>query len=83
MLDDKTVEDDSCIFSRTNDDSAPGEIQSVRCTFDVVIAVIACNAKGDDDIMGEFFRSGVTLNSTWVGGGKSKLNEAWRDFSNW
>ena len=71
VLDDKTVEDDSCIFVCTNNDSAPGEIQSVRCTFDVVMAnVIACDVKGetiDDDTMGEFFRSGVTMTKENVG----------------
>ena len=64
VLDDKTLEDDSCMFVST-EDSAPGAILSVRCTFDVVVGnVEACDLNGetiDDDTMGGFFESGVTM----------------------
>ena len=54
VLDDRTVEDDTCIFVYTDDS---GEIQSLRCTFDVVMWNIICCDLGEsvDDPMGEFF----------------------------
>ena len=61
VLDDKTVEDDTCIFVCTDDS---GEIQSLRCTFDLVMwNFIGCHELNEsvDDNMGYFIKSGATM----------------------
>jgi hypothetical protein len=96
VLDDETVEDHTCIFVCTQD-SAPGEIQSLRCTFDLAMQnVISCDFQGhsiEEGTMGNFMRSGVTMTKEnlklvmdgglYIEGGEVKLDQAWRDFRNW
>ncbi|KAF8959799.1 hypothetical protein BDZ97DRAFT_1922595 [Flammula alnicola] len=64
VLDGESAEDDSCIFVCTQD-SAPGEIHSLRCEFDVALLnAVACDIQGEsieEGSMGSFMRSGVTM----------------------
>jgi hypothetical protein len=78
-------------------DSAPGEIHSLRCEFELAYQnVTACDLQGhsiEEGITGSFMRSGVTMTEEnynvasngglYIEGGEVKLNQAWRDFSNW
>jgi len=97
VIDDETREDDSCIFVCTQD-SAPGEIQgSLRCGFEVALQnVVACGVQGksiEEGLMGSFMRSGMTMTKEnlklaqdgglYIEDGEVKLDQAWRDFSNW
>ncbi|KAF8187772.1 hypothetical protein BJ912DRAFT_418928 [Pholiota molesta] len=75
VLDNKSIEDDSCIFVCTIEDeinsdpeetdSAPEEIQSLRCVFELAYQnVIACDIQGrsiEDNGNGCWMRSGVTM----------------------
>ena len=46
VIDDESTEDDSCIFVCTQD-SAPGEIHSLRCGFELALQnVVACDVQG-------------------------------------
>lgn len=96
MLDDKSTEDDSCIFVCTQDEEAPGEIHSLRCEFDVALEnAVACHfgQSIEEGSLGCFMRSGVTMTKEnlklaqnggcYIEGGEVKVNQAWRDFSNW
>lgn len=64
VIDDESTEDDSCIFVCTQD-SAPGEIHSLRCDFEVALQnVVACGVQGksiEEGLMGSFMRSGMTM----------------------
>ncbi|KAF8899802.1 hypothetical protein CPB84DRAFT_1780012 [Gymnopilus junonius] len=96
VLDNKTTEDDSCIFVSTLD-SAPGEIHSLRCNFDVaMINVTSCDIQGEsieEGATGNFMRSGVTMTrenlrlvtngGIYIENGEVMIDEAWRNFHNW
>jgi len=96
VIDDESTEDDTCIFVSTLD-SAPGEIHSLRCGFEVALLnVIACDIQEqsiEEGFMGSYMRSGMTMTKEnlklamdgglYIEGGEVKLNQAWRDFSNW
>ena len=64
VIDDKSTEDNSCIFVCTQD-STPGEIHSLRCGFEVALEnVVVCDVQGrsmEEGLMGSFMRSGVTM----------------------
>jgi hypothetical protein len=96
LLDDESTEDNSCIFVCTQD-SAPGEIHSLRCVFELAYHnVIACDIQGhsiEEATMGCFMRSGVTMTQEnmklvdsgglYIEDGEVKLDHAWRDFGDW
>ena len=96
MIDDESTEDDSCIFVCTQN-SALGEIHSLRCGFEVALEnVVVCDVEGrpmEEGLMGSFMRSGVTMTKDnlklaqdgglYIEGGEVKLNQVWRDFRNW
>jgi hypothetical protein len=95
VIDDESTEDDSCIFVCTRD-SAPGEIHSLRCGFELALQnVVTCDVQGrsiEEGLMGSFMRSGVTMTKgnlklaqdggLYIEDGEVKLDQAWRDFSN-
>jgi hypothetical protein len=95
VIDDESTEDHSCIFVCTQD-SAPGEIHSLRCGFEVALQnVVACDIQGEsieEGLLGSFMRSGVTMTKEnlklaedgglYIEDGEVKLDQAWRDFSN-
>jgi hypothetical protein len=96
VLDDKSIEEETC-FVVSNLDSAPGEIHSLRCTFDLGLQVAVVNHHGGDSFeegsWGNFMRSGVTMtnenvklvesNGCYIEGGEVKVDQAWRDFCQW
>ncbi|KAG6816169.1 hypothetical protein H0H87_008093 [Tephrocybe sp. NHM501043] len=96
VLDDQTLEDNSCVFV-CNQDAAPGEIHSLRCTFDLAVQnAIACDLLGisiEDGALGCFMRSGVTMTKAnlelvnngglYFEGGEVKLDQYWRDLGEW
>jgi len=96
VIDDKSTEDNSCVFVCTQD-SAPGEIHSLRCSFEVALEnVVVCDVQGrsmEEGLMGSFMRSGVTMTKEnlklaqdgglYIEGGEVKLDQTWRDFSDW
>jgi hypothetical protein len=83
VLDNKSIEDNSCVFVCTID-SAPEEIHSLRCVFELAIQnVIACDNQGrsiEDNGNGYFMRSGVTktVDDEWLyfEDGEVKLDQA-------
>ena len=96
VIDEKSTEDNSCIFVCTHY-SAPGEMHSLRCGFELALQnVFTCDVQGrsiEEGLTGSFMRSGVTMTKEnqklaqnrglYIEGGEVKLNQAWRDFSNW
>jgi len=91
VLDDKSTEDNSCVFVCTQD-SAPGEIESLRCEFDVALdnAVVCDMGQSiEEGSMERFMRSGVTMTKEnlklvmhgglYIEGGEVKLDQRWRD----
>ncbi|KAF8187776.1 hypothetical protein BJ912DRAFT_418964 [Pholiota molesta] len=96
VLDNESIKDATCVFVCTRD-SAPGEIHSLRCVFELAFQnVIACDLQGhsiEEGITGSFMRSGIIMTEEnykiashgglYIEGGEVKLNQAWRDFSNW
>ena len=96
ILDDKSAEDDTCIFVCTLD-SAPGEIKSLRCGFEIALQTAhVCGIGGDsieEGVMGSFMRSGVTMTKEnlklarnrgrYIENGEVKVDQAWKDFINW
>ncbi|KAF8187789.1 hypothetical protein BJ912DRAFT_969671 [Pholiota molesta] len=96
VIDNESTEDDSCVFVCTQD-SAPGELHSLRCGFEVALQnAVTCGVQGksiEEGLMGSFMRSGMTMTKgnmklaqdrgLYIEGGEVKLDEAWRDFSNW
>ncbi len=84
------------VFSSVTQDSAPGEIHSLRCEFGVALEnAVSCEFGQSikEGSMGCFMRSGVTMTKEnlklvmngglYIEGGEVKLDQAWRDFSNW
>ncbi|KAF8957045.1 hypothetical protein BDZ97DRAFT_1924884 [Flammula alnicola] len=95
VLDGESAEDDSCIFVCTQD-SALGEIHSLRCEFGVAMQnAVACDQGQsiEEGSMGSFMRSGVTMTKEnlklvqdgglYIEDGEVKLDQGWRDFRNW
>jgi hypothetical protein len=94
VLDNESIEDESCIFVATQY-SAPGEIHSLRCDFDVAYQnALICDVQEisiEEGVPGSFMRSGVTMTKEnlelalkgdlCIEDGEVKLDEEWRDFS--
>ncbi|KAF8187791.1 hypothetical protein BJ912DRAFT_419585 [Pholiota molesta] len=93
VLDKESIEDDCCVFVCTID-SAPEEIHSLRCVFELAYQnVIACDIQGrsiEDNGNGCWMRSGVTMTEEnqrlvlhgglFIADGEVKLDQFWRDF---
>jgi hypothetical protein len=64
VIDNESTEDDSCVFVCTQD-SAPGELHSLRCGFEVALQnAVTCGVQGksiEEGLMGSFMRSGMTM----------------------
>jgi hypothetical protein len=96
VIDDESTEEGSCVFVCTQD-SPPEELHSLRCDFDLALQnAVTCGVQGksiEEGLMGSFMRSGMTMTKEnlklaqdrglYIEDGEVKLDEAWRDFSNW
>ncbi|PPQ69119.1 hypothetical protein CVT26_003567 [Gymnopilus dilepis] len=96
VLDDQSAEDDTCVFACPQE-APPGGIHSLRCGFEVaMVNAITCGIQGrsiEEGVMGRFMRSGVTMTKEnlelannrgrYIEDGEVKVNEAWKNFSNW
>ena len=93
VLDDQSTEAHTCVFVCPQE-APPGEIHSIRCGFEIVMAnATACGIQGrsiEEDVMGSFMRSGVTMtkenwelannDGVYIENGERKVDEAWRNF---